>query len=107
MARFQAENEELYIDGQKVLKAWESWNGWYWFATRDYGRQDSIIEGRVIEDDQIWFGYVQGQYEEWGAFSQGELQLDLSNSRFEGAILVAVAIPQSILSPDHSQDLIL
>ena len=49
-------------------------SGWYWFATEDAGKQDSVFDGRTIEDDQIWFGYVQGQYEEWGYVSQGELE---------------------------------
>ena len=64
----------MYIDGHEVLRGWESFSGWYWFATEDAGKQDSVFDGRTMEDDQIWFGYVQGQYEEWGYFSQGELE---------------------------------
>lgn len=44
----------------KVLAGWESFSGWYWFATE-------------IGEDGIHFGYVQGNYEEWGSFSQTQL----------------------------------
>ena len=64
----------MHIDGNEVLKGWESFSGWYWFATEDAGKQDSVLDGRTLEDDQIWFGYVQGLEEEWGYFSQGELE---------------------------------
>lgn len=74
MAKFEAREGELYIDGHRVEKAYESWNGWYWFATELSHRQDSLIGGAVVENDPIWFGYVQGHEEEWGHFSQGELE---------------------------------
>jgi len=65
MAKFESKGEELFIDGKKVLKAWESFSGWYWFATEK------------IEDDYngapLWFGFVQGLEEEWGDFSEAEL----------------------------------
>ena len=50
----QGENE------YQVLKGWESWSGWYWFATE-------------LNDDGYHFGYVQGTYPEWGYFHQTEL----------------------------------
>lgn len=37
---------------------------WTWFAT----------EGSQEEDDFIFFGYVVGDFEEWGNFSLNELQ---------------------------------
>lgn len=74
MAKFEEKNGKLYIDGKKVLKAWESFSGWYWFATEKVQVQDSVIEGRVHNRDQIWFGFVQGIEEEWGDFSQAELE---------------------------------
>jgi len=62
--------ELITIDGQlylrafgedkKVLKGWESWSGWYWFATE-------------LNNDGLHFGYVQGTYPEWGYFHQTEL----------------------------------
>jgi hypothetical protein len=73
MARFETQDGDLFIDGNKVLKAWESFSGWYWFATEKAHTQDSVVNGKVIENDQIWFGFVQGFEEEWGCFSEGEL----------------------------------
>jgi hypothetical protein len=78
--KFEEKNGELYIDGKKVLKGWESFSGWYWFATekvedRKKGSESggSIIEGKE-KDDTIWYGYVQGLEDEWGNFSQAELE---------------------------------
>ena len=55
---------ELYLrafgEDKKVLKGWESWSGWYWFATE-------------LSNDGLHFGYVQGSYPEWGYFHQMEL----------------------------------
>ena len=65
-------NDELYLvytnsQGEliqnKVLKGWESWSGWYWFAT----------ELNCHGEDGYHFGYVQGSYPEWGYFTEGEL----------------------------------
>jgi hypothetical protein len=75
MAKFESRDGDLYIDSQKVIKGYESVTGWYWFATEDAGKQDSYMGGdQIINDDQIYFGLVQGQYEEWGYFSEGELK---------------------------------
>ena len=75
MTEFKSKGIDLYIDRQKVLRGWESWNGWYWFATEEVQKQDSVFpDGRVIEDDTIYFGFVQGFEEEWGDFSLGELE---------------------------------
>ena len=53
----------LYIGGKKVLKGWESFSGWYWFATElDVG------------EPGLHFGYVQGTYPEFGYFSEREMQ---------------------------------
>jgi len=72
--KFESNGDDLYIDGKKVLKGFESFSGWYWFATEKAGTQDSIIDGKVYKDDTIWFGYVQGFEEEWGYFSQAEIE---------------------------------
>lgn len=74
MSRFEAKDAELYIDGKKVLRGWESFSGWYWFATEEAYKQDSVIDGRVYKDDTIWYGLVQGFEEEWGYFSQAEIE---------------------------------
>jgi len=74
MAVFEARGDDLYIDNHKVLRAWESFSGWYWFATEKVCVQDSVIEGKLYEGDTIWFGFVQGFEEEWGNFSQAEIE---------------------------------
>jgi hypothetical protein len=74
MARFEEKGGKLYIDGKEVLKGWESFSGWYWFAVEEVQKQDSVINGKVYENDTIWFGYVQGLEEEWGDFSEAELR---------------------------------
>jgi hypothetical protein len=75
MAKFESRDGHLYIDGKKVLRGWESFSGWYWFAIDKDCEQDSILgNGEVAKADTIWFGFVQGQYEEWGYFSEAELK---------------------------------
>jgi hypothetical protein len=64
----------LYIDGKKVIKAFESFQGWYWFATEISHQQDSVIDGIVYKNDTIFYGLVQGFEEEWGTFSKAELE---------------------------------
>ena len=73
MVKFETDGKDLYIDGKKVLRAWESFNGWYWFAVEKAGEQESLIGGRR-KKDTIWFGYVQGFEDEWGYFSQAEIE---------------------------------
>ena len=80
MAVFSTDGKTLFIDGKPVIKAWESFTGWYWFGTevseeRKIGGESggSIIDGREM-DDVIWFGYVQGLEEEWGYFSEAEIR---------------------------------
>lgn len=64
------------IDGKKIIRAWESWNGIYWIATEEVWKQDSIIDGKTYKDDQIYFGFVTGpHYPEWGYFSSTEVKL--------------------------------
>lgn len=74
MTKFKAKENELYIDGKKVLRAWESWSGWYWFATEKVGEQLSDFGNGKAIPDTIWFGYVQGMENEWGYFSQAEIE---------------------------------
>ena len=63
------------IDDKPIIKAWESFSGWYWLATEKAYKQDSVIDGKVYKDDQIWFGLVIGHENEWGYFSQTEIEL--------------------------------
>ena len=82
MAKFESKNGELYIDGEKVLKAWESFSGWYWFATEEVSKQDSDLgDGKVFKDDTIYFGYVQGLEEEWGNFAQSDFDGQIKRGR--------------------------
>ncbi len=70
----EANERKLYIDDQKVIKGYESYSGWYWFATEEAYKQDSVMpDGKEIKDDTIYFGLVQGTDQEWGYFSKGEL----------------------------------
>ena len=65
MSKLETVDGELHVDGKKVIKGWESFTGWYWFATE--------IEQGNYDGKPIWFGYVQGMYDEWGTFTQAEL----------------------------------
>ena len=73
MAIFEERDGKLFINDKEVLRAWESFTGWYWFATEKVQEQKSLIDGRYVKDT-IWFGFVQGFEEEWGDFSQAELE---------------------------------
>jgi hypothetical protein len=72
--RFTDRNGTLYIDGKKVIKGFESWSGWFWFALEVSHTQDSVIRGKNYKNDTIWFGFVQGMVDEYGYFSEKELQ---------------------------------
>lgn len=63
------------IGGKPIIKAWESFTGWYWLAVEKSHTQDSLINGKVYKDDTIWFGFVIGTDPEWGYFSQSEIEL--------------------------------
>lgn len=64
MAKFESDGEKLFIDGKEVIKGFESFSGWFWFAT----------EVEDTEDGKLYFGFVQGFEEEWGYFSEKELK---------------------------------
>jgi hypothetical protein len=57
---------KLFAGDKEVIKGYESFSGWYWFATE------------LTDDDYmghpLYFGYVQGFENEWGSFWMGELQ---------------------------------
>jgi hypothetical protein len=57
--------DKLYIGEKEVLHGWESFTGWYWFATENTGID--------YNGKPIWFGLVQGMYEEWGEFPEAEI----------------------------------
>jgi hypothetical protein len=72
--KWETKGDALHIDGKRVLKGWESFSGWYWFGTERAFQQDTVLNGHEYENDQIWFGLVQGHEEEWGYWSEGELE---------------------------------
>ncbi len=73
MAEFQEKDGKLFVNGKEVLKGWESYHGWYWFATEKVQDRVRVINGRHVKST-IWFGFVQGFEGEWGDFSQAELE---------------------------------
>jgi len=62
------------INGKRILKAWESFSGWYWFATEKTREQLSDFGDGKSVPDVIWFGFVIGLEPEWGYFSQREIE---------------------------------
>ncbi len=72
---FKEREDELYISGKKVIRGWESLDGWYWFAVKEVRTQDSLMpDGNVAENDIIYYGFVQGLEDEWVNFSLAELE---------------------------------
>jgi len=76
----KGKGDDLMISGgalskpKKVIKGWESFSGWYWFAFEvDHVQDSDMGDGKVIADDKIYFGLVQGFEEELGYFSEGEI----------------------------------
>ena len=63
--KLETRDDGLYIlawgEEYKVLKGWESFSGWYWFATE-------------INKNGLCFGFVQGTHPEWGYFSTQEIE---------------------------------
>ncbi len=75
LIKLETRADGLYIGGKKVLAGWESFTGWFWFGVERSHTQDSVLgDGQVIEGDQIWYGLVQGFEDEFGYFSQGEIE---------------------------------
>ena len=76
----QTINGILYAGDHKVLRGWESFTGWYWFATEKVEERKvadgsgSVMEDGSVVDDVIWFGFIQGLEEEWGEFSEAEIR---------------------------------
>ena len=70
--------EKTTIKGVPVIEIYESFDGSYWFVTEEAWTQDSVISGKVYENDQILFGYVRlsacPDCAEWGYFSESELK---------------------------------
>ena len=59
--KLNSKEGKLYVGDKEVLKGWESFSGWYWFATE-------------LNNAGYHFGLVQGFEEELGYFSEDELK---------------------------------
>lgn len=66
------------IKGKPIIKIFESFNGCYWYVVEKAWTQDSLIDGKLYKQDQIYFGYARlshcPQFAEWGYFSEAELR---------------------------------
>jgi hypothetical protein len=69
---------EITIKGKPVIDIFESFDGSYWFVTEKAYKQDSVIDGKLYQNDQIFFGYVRlsscPECAEFGYFSEAELK---------------------------------
>jgi hypothetical protein len=96
-----SKGDDLFVDVfgklKKVIKGFESFGGWYWFAFEIDHIQDSDMgNGQVILQDKIYFGLVQGFEEELGYFSEGEI-LALGKSK-------VWALPKNALAHSGRRD---
>ena len=87
--KLEGKGKDLIISGgslskpKKVIKGFESFSGWYWFAFElDHVQDSDMGDGKVIPKDKIYFGLVQGFEEELGYFSEGEI-LSLGSKAWE------------------------
>jgi hypothetical protein len=61
----------MYTGTYPVIKGYESFTGWFWFATeKEVIPASDTISGK---DETLYFGLVQGFEEELGYFSESEL----------------------------------
>ena len=71
--------EIITIHGKPVIDIYESFDGSYWFITERLYKQDSVIGGKVYNDDQILWGYARlsacPDCAEFGKISEAELNL--------------------------------
>jgi len=70
--------EVITIHGTPIIDIYESFDGSYWFVTEKAWTQDSVIDGKLYENDQILYGYVRLSScpgcAEFGHFSKAELK---------------------------------
>jgi len=82
-SKIEVKEDNLYVDGNKVIKAYKATNGGHWFATEVACTQDSLINGELFEDDTIYYGLVVGVENEWGNFSKAELEALIPSGQVE------------------------
>ena len=61
MNKLETREDGLYIGDKKVIKGFESFSGWYWFATE--------LEQEDYGGHPLWYGFVQGFANEWGSIA--------------------------------------
>ncbi len=76
--KLESKGDDLFVNVfgklKKVIAGWESFSGWYWFAFElDHVQDSDMGDGKVILQDKIYYGLVQGAEEELGYFSEGEI----------------------------------
>ena len=57
MPKFETKGADLYIDDKKVIKSFESITSWFWFATEESYKQDSLVDGKE-PDMGIGFNFM-------------------------------------------------
>lgn len=66
MVEFLEKNGKLIVDGKEVIKGWRAkGKNNFWLATQ---KDEETHQGAPL-----WFGFVKGSKEEWGLFSEAEL----------------------------------
>ena len=67
-------DNSMKINGKNVIKIWESFSGWYWYAIEDQGSYTGVgMDGKNVQA-HAWYGYVQGMENEWGTWDSNELE---------------------------------
>jgi hypothetical protein len=74
MATLETKNGKLLIDGKPVIKGWESFAGWFWFALEEAERGEYDLGDGKGTPGIMYFGLVQGFEEEYGYFVDAELR---------------------------------
>jgi len=75
-SKFEVKGGDLYIDGNKVIKAYEGCNGWRWFATEVIYLGEGEFHGDFSKNDFLLYGFIQGYDDHWGTFNKVMLELN-------------------------------
>ena len=67
------------IKGRPIMAIYESFDGSYWYIVEELYKQDSLINGKVYQNDQILYGYARlsmcPEFAEFGTISETEIKL--------------------------------
>ena len=72
--KIERSDGSMKIDGKNVIKIWESFSGWYWYAIEDQGSYTGVDQNGDDIQAHAWYGYVQGMENEWGTWDSNELE---------------------------------